>query len=79
MKNTLNDESGLKSKLSYEDVRMIEDNIRETQEWLDSNENADKDDLEYHLKELQKVCDPIIAKVYKTNKPQGREEPEDDL
>jgi len=32
---------------------------------LISNDDAEKDDFEHHLKELQGICDPIIAKVYK--------------
>jgi heat shock protein 5 len=66
MKNSISDDYGLKSKLPYSDVATIEDNLKEAEEWIESNPEADKDDLEYHLKELQKVCDPIIAKVYKT-------------
>lgn len=32
--------------------------------WLDSNTLADKEEFEHHLKELQKVCSPIMAKMH---------------
>jgi hypothetical protein len=38
---------------------------------LNSNEDADRDDFESHLKDLQSICDPIISKVYKEHGGQG--------
>lgn len=32
--------------------------------WLDANTLAEKDEFEYQLKELQKVCGPIMAKLH---------------
>lgn len=32
--------------------------------WLDANTLADKEEFEHHLKELQKVCSPIMAKMH---------------
>lgn len=32
--------------------------------WLDSNSLAEKEEYEHHLKELQKVCGPIMAKMH---------------
>jgi len=32
---------------------------------LNANDDAEKDDLEEKLKDMQQICDPIISKVYK--------------
>ena len=62
MKNTVEDkEKGLGNKLS----ETITSAVKEAQEWLTANQEADKEDFETHLKDLQKVCDPIIGKIYK--------------
>lgn len=39
--------------------------------WLDSNTLADKEEFEHHLKELQKVCSPIMAKMHGQQSGQG--------
>lgn len=65
MKNTVEDKEKIGDKLSEEEKQTIKDSIKEHQEWYEANTDADKEDYETHLKDLQKVCDPIIAKVYK--------------
>jgi len=66
MKNTVEDkEKGIGDKLSESEKETITGAIKEHQEWLTSNPEAEKEDYETHLKDLQKTCDPIIAKIYK--------------
>ena len=66
MKNTVEDkEKGLGNKLSETEKETITSAVKEAQEWLTANQEADKEDFETHLKDLQKVCDPIIGKIYK--------------
>lgn len=66
MKNTVEDkEKGLGNKLSETEKETIRSAVKEAQEWLTANQEADKEDFETHLKDLQKVCDPIIGKIYK--------------
>jgi len=66
MKNTVEDkEKGVGDKLSTEEKETIQNSIKEHQEWLNANPEAEKDDYETHLKDLQKTCDPIVAKIYK--------------
>jgi heat shock protein 5 len=66
MKNTVEDkEKGVGDKLSESEKQTITDSIKEHQDWLNSNPEAEKEDYETHLKDLQKTCDPIIAKIYK--------------
>jgi len=64
MRNTIEDKEKLADKIDAEDKSSIQDALTEASDWLSSNDDADKDDLEEHLKTLQRVCDPIIAKVY---------------
>ena len=64
MKSTVQDKDKLGSKLDSEDLSTILEAIDETADWLNANDEADKDEIDDKLKELQSVCDPIITKVY---------------
>jgi heat shock protein 5 len=65
IKNTLNDkEKGVSDKISAEDKKAIEKAIEEANDWLDENQDAEKEDFAERLKELQSVCNPIISKLY---------------
>ncbi len=81
MKNTVEDkEKGVGDKLSEDEKLEITNSVKEQQDWLNANPEAEKEDYETHLKDLQKVCDPIIAKIYKQGGGPGaaqEETPED--
>ena len=64
MRNTIEDKEKLADKIEDSDKETIKDALTEAQDWLNSNAEADKEDFETKLKELQGVCDPIISKVY---------------
>ncbi|XP_026852278.1 heat shock cognate 71 kDa protein-like isoform X1 [Electrophorus electricus] len=63
MKSTVEDEK-LKDKLSADDKKAIVDKCNEVIAWLDRNQTAEKDEYEHQQKELEKVCNPIITKLY---------------
>ncbi|PIN04537.1 Molecular chaperones GRP78/BiP/KAR2, HSP70 superfamily [Handroanthus impetiginosus] len=63
MKNTMRDEK-IGSKLNPSDKEKIEKAIEEAIEWLERNQLAEVDELEDKLKELENLCNPIIAKLY---------------
>lgn len=65
MRNTIEDKEKLADKIEAEDKDKIKEALQAAQDWLKEHEEAEKEDLEAQLKELQSVCDPIIAKVYK--------------
>lgn len=65
MKNTIEDKEKLANKLSDEDKNTIKEAVEEHEEWLKSNPEAEKDEYEEHLKDLQSACDPIVGKAYK--------------
>ena len=71
MKNQIEDKEKLAEKLSEEDKSTIKDAITDAQDWLNANVDAEKDDFEDKLKELQTTCDPIISKVYQAAGGQG--------
>jgi len=71
MKSSVEDKDKLAEKLSEEDKSTVKDAITDAQDWLNANQDAEKDDFEDKLKELQAVCDPIVAKVYQQQGGQG--------
>merc|ERR1712004_210737 len=63
MKQTIEDEK-LKDKISEDDKKVIKDKADETISWLDNNQTAEKEEFEDKKKELEKVCMPIMTKLY---------------
>ena len=63
MKSTIEDDK-VKDKISEEDKTAIADKCKEVIEWLDQNPSGEKEDYEAKQKELEKVCNPIITKLY---------------
>ena len=72
MKSSVEDKDKLAEKLEEDDKSKIKDAITDAQDWLNANQDAEKDDFEDKLKELQSTCDPIIAKVYQGQGGQGQ-------
>ncbi|XP_059635754.1 heat shock 70 kDa protein-like [Cornus florida] len=63
MRNTVKDEK-FGTELSPSDKEKIEKAVDEAIEWLEKNQLAEVDELEDKLKELEGICNPIIAKMY---------------
>ncbi|KAK1311940.1 Heat shock cognate 70 kDa protein [Acorus calamus] len=63
MRNTIKDEK-IGSKLDPADKKKIEDAIDGAINWLDSNQLAEADEFDDKMKELESICNPIIAKMY---------------
>ena len=63
MKATMEDEK-LKDKISEEDKQKVMDKCNEAIRWIDSNQLAEKDEFDHQLKDLEKVCMPIVTKLY---------------
>ncbi|KAF6143251.1 hypothetical protein GIB67_039034 [Kingdonia uniflora] len=80
MKNQINDKDKLADKIESEDKKKIETATKETLEWLDENQSAEKEDYEEKLKEVEAVCNPIITAVYQKSgtKPSSKSEAEDE-
>eukprot|EP00914_Ancora_sagittata_P029014 GHVO01057294.1.p1 GENE.GHVO01057294.1~~GHVO01057294.1.p1 ORF type:complete len:636 (+),score=149.59 GHVO01057294.1:278-1909(+) len=63
MRNALEEEK-IKEKLEDADKETATAKIDETLKWLDANLNAEKEEFDAKLKELEGVCNPIMMKVY---------------
>jgi heat shock protein 5 len=78
MRNTIDDKEKLADKIDDADKEKIKEALTETEDYISSHEDADKDDLDQQLKDLQSICDPIISKVYQENGGQGEEGAEEE-
>ena len=78
MRNSIDDKDKLADKLEEHDKSTIRDALTDAQDWLNANADAEKDDFEDKLKEVQSICDPIISKVYQSAGGQGGYYPDDD-
>ena len=65
MKATVEDEK-LQGKINDEDKQKILDKYNEIINWLDKNQTAEKEEFEHQQKELEKVYNPIITKLYQS-------------
>ena len=63
MKSTIEDDK-VKDKISEDDKTVISDKCKEVIDWLDQSDGASKEEFESKQKELEKVCNPIITKLY---------------
>ncbi|XP_040189257.1 heat shock-related 70 kDa protein 2 isoform X1 [Rana temporaria] len=68
IKQTIEDEK-LKGKLSDQDKEKISSKCKSVLDWLDKNQMAEKEEFEHQQKELEKVCNPIITKLYQGGAP----------
>ncbi|KAJ3113127.1 70-kilodalton heat shock protein [Phlyctochytrium bullatum] len=63
LRNTVQDEK-LAGKLEGADKTKLNSAIDETIKWLDSNQEAEKEEFEHKQKELEGVANPIMMKLY---------------
>ena len=79
MKNTVEDkEKGIGAKLTEDEKETIGNALKEAQDWLNAKKKTKKDEYDSHLKDLQKICDPIIGKLYQQSGGQPGSGPSDD-
>ena len=63
MKSTINDVN-LKGKLSESDRDMISRKCEEALKWFDKNQLTEKEEFEYHQREIENACRPAMTKLY---------------
>lgn len=79
LKNTLEDEEkGISDKISEDDKESLEEAIREALEWLDDNQEAEKEDYDAKQKELESIANPIVQQAYQTAPSEDEDEEEYD-
>ncbi|KAJ8362382.1 hypothetical protein AAFF_G00376100 [Aldrovandia affinis] len=63
MKTSVQDDN-LKGKIGEDEKMKVVEKCDQAIAWLENNQLAEKDEYEHQLKELEKVCNPIITKLY---------------
>lgn len=72
LKNTLNDEEkGISEKIEAAEKTELLSLIDETLDWMEENPEADADEYSSKQKEVEKVANPIMKKVYQGGAPPG--------
>jgi heat shock protein 5 len=74
MRNSIEDEEKLKDKISDDDKETIETAVNEVIEWLEDNPDAEKEDYDEKLQEIEAVCNPIVSEIYQANGMGGDDE-----
>lgn len=64
LKNQVNDKEKLGAKLSEEEKETITNAVEEKIKWIESNPNAEVDELKEQKKELEEIVNPIMSKLY---------------
>ncbi|OQR92306.1 luminal-binding protein 3 precursor, partial [Thraustotheca clavata] len=76
LKNNVEDK--LADKIEDDDKDTILKAVQEAMDWLDENQEADKEDFEAQQKAIEKVVNPIMSKVYQSSGAPGADDDEDD-
>nr|ACI90341.1 HSP70-like protein [Philodina roseola] len=63
MKTSINDDK-IGAKISADDKAKITETIESALKWMETNQLAEKDEFEHKLKEVEKICSPIMTKLY---------------
>merc|ERR1712241_1387148 len=58
------DNKGLSEKLDEDEKEQIMDAIKDGQSWMDSNPEADAEEIKEKHKEVEGICAPIVSKYY---------------
>merc|ERR1712118_646737 len=72
------DNKGLSEKLDSEEKEKIMDAIKDGQSWMDSNPQADAEEIKEKHKEVEGICAPIVSKYYQGGGGGGGGAEEDD-
>jgi heat shock protein 5 len=56
---------GLGEKLDSEEMEKIQEALIDAQSWLDSNPEADPEEIKEKHKEVESICAPIVSKHYR--------------
>ncbi len=63
MRNTIREEK-VAGQLSASDKESMEKAITAAMDWLETNQQAEVEEFEHKLKELEDICNPIITRLY---------------
>merc|ERR1719293_120427 len=69
---------GLSEKMDEEEKEKVMDALKDGQSWLDSNPEADSEEIKEKHKEVEGICAPIVSKYYGSGGGAGGDEAEDE-
>jgi len=72
------DNKGLGEKMDEDEKETIDDAIKDGQDWLSSNPEADAEEIKEKQKEIEGICSPIIQKYYQGSGGGGGADDDDD-
>jgi len=72
------DNKGLGEKMDEDEKETIDDAIKDGQDWLSSNPEADAEEIKEKQKEIEGICSPIIQKYYQGSGGGGESADDDD-
>ena len=74
VKNQINDQEKLGSKISLEQKELIENAVADHLSWLENNQQAEKEELIQHKKDLESIVQPVVSKLYQHTPDSGHNE-----
>lgn len=78
LKRQAEDTDKLASKLEEDDLQVIKDAVKDGEEWLAENPDAEADETNEKKHEIEKLVQPIVAKLYPAAKGSGANMDDDD-
>merc|ERR1712054_303930 len=69
---------GLGEKMDEDEKETVDDAIKDGQDWLSSNPDADSEEIKEKQKEIEGICSPIVQKYYQGAGAGGGGEDEDE-
>jgi len=72
------DNKGLSEKLDDDEKETIQDALKDGEEWLQSNGEAEADEIKEKHKEIEGICAPIVSKHYQGGGGGGGDSDEDE-
>merc|ERR1712006_13452 len=69
---------GLGEKMDEDEKETVDDAIKDGQDWLSSNPDADAEEIKEKQKEIEGICSPIIQEYYQGGAGGGADDDEDD-
>jgi len=70
MRNSVEDEK-LKDKIEADDKAKIESAVTDILKWVETHQESETEEFEAKQKELESLCNPILAKVYQSAGAEG--------
>ncbi|XP_073310148.1 heat shock cognate 70 kDa protein-like [Primulina huaijiensis] len=64
MRNKIKNDNNFAFNLTYSDKRKFENATELADEWLENNQDSGEDQFKNKMRELENICNPIIAQMY---------------